>query len=236
MRPLEIIPVRLIRDEAAVARAARWLDAAEQQRAARFLFFEPSASFTVARAVLRQLLADRLNIPAPAVAFTYGQHGKPALAEPHSHLRFNVSHSGGMALYGFSWSGEIGVDVEQHRRIGEREDIARRFFHPDECARILALPAEARDQAFFDCWARKEAYIKATGMGLYLPLTGFQVPVASPPDLRQFQTWNEDPKRWTLHVPSRVIAGYSQAAVWEAGADTVLESDCLDSTSILQIE
>src|SRR5438874_1805737 len=99
--------------------------------------------------------------------------GKPRLALPGP--RFNVSHSGPVALYAFSWNGEVGVDVELDRPELARERIAERFFSPAEVATLRGLPAELQPHAFLTCWTRKEAYIKARGEGLSLPLDRFDV-------------------------------------------------------------
>ena len=226
MKAVEIIPVALSRDVALIAHAAAFLDEEEQRRAARFVVEEPRMSFTVARAVLRILLGQRLGIAPAAVRFTYGAYGKPAV---NGDLRFNLSHAGSMALYGFAWGREIGVDIEHHRRQTDRMGIAQRFFHPDECARILQLPEQLREKAFYDVWSRKEAYIKATGMGLSLPLTGFQVPVAG----GELRKWREDQREWTMWLPPREIAGYSHAMVYEGAEADVLDAGVVSCERIL---
>ncbi len=226
MTAVELIPVALSRDPAVLARAAAFLDEEERRRAARFVVEEPRMSFTVARAVLRILLGQRLGIAPGEVRFTYGAYGKPAV---EGDLRFNVSHAGRMALYGFAWGREIGVDIEYHRRQTDRMGIAQRFFHPEECARILELPEELRERAFYEVWSRKEAYIKATGMGLSLPLTGFQVPVMG----GQLRKWSEDPREWTMWLPAREMDGYSYAMVYEGAETEVVARGCWESEEIL---
>ncbi len=105
----------------------------------------------------------------------YGPKGKPALAARERPLRFNVSNSGDLAAYAFTFDCEIGVDVEHRRRLLEIESIAQRFFAPDEVAELMDLPESERPDGFFNCWTRKEAYIKAVGDGLSVPLDSFRV-------------------------------------------------------------
>src|SRR5258708_27232070 len=103
-----------------------------------------------------------------------GSKGKPRLAESELGA-FNLSHSGGLALFGFAETGEIGIDVEQIHPLADLLDIAQRFFCPAETAELISLPANQREHAFFRCWTRKEAYIKALGEGLSMTLDYFQV-------------------------------------------------------------
>jgi 4'-phosphopantetheinyl transferase len=115
------------------------------------------------------------------LSFSYSKQEKPSLSAPHvdSGVTFNVSHSGGIALLAFTRRREIGVDVEQLRPDSDFEAIARRFFSAREQNQLAALPAEEKVDAFFRCWTRKEAFIKATGDGLSLPLSQFDVSLAA---------------------------------------------------------
>jgi 4'-phosphopantetheinyl transferase len=175
-------------DPPRVAALAESLSPDERDRAARFHFERDRVRFTVARGVLRALLGRYLHLPAPALAFDYGAHGKPALAaaavaraaweSPGAEVRFNVSHSAGVALCAVTRGRDVGVDVEGLRADFATDEIAERFFSPAERAALRALPAEARCAAFFACWTRKEAYIKARGLGLSLALDAFDVSLA----------------------------------------------------------
>jgi 4'-phosphopantetheinyl transferase len=160
-----------------VRRLLELLASDERERAARFHFERDRRRFTVARGVLRGILGGYLNTAPAALRFVYGAQGKPALApeQDAGGLRFNVSHSEGVALFAFARGRELGVDVERVSPRVSCEEIAGHFFSPGEVARLRALPAELREAAFFDCWTRKEAYIKARGEGLSLPLDGFDV-------------------------------------------------------------
>ncbi len=149
----------------------------ERARAQRFHFDKHRHHFIVGRGVLRALLGRYLAMKPEALQFRYGAYGKPTLDGEHrqSPLRFNVSHSHETALFGFVQEREIGIDVEYIRRDFSTEDIARRFFTPNEVESIESNPEAERVAAFYRCWTRKEAYIKAIGSGLSQPLNQFDV-------------------------------------------------------------
>jgi 4'-phosphopantetheinyl transferase len=166
--------------EAIRGEESRWqklLSSDEMRRALRFHFARDRQRFIASRALLRIILAAYLGTDPTDLTFSYSDKEKPFLAPPHadSGFKFNVSHSGGIALLAFARLRDIGVDVEQVRRDFDVESLAQRFFSAREQAQIVALPAEERVDAFYRCWTRKEAYIKATGDGLSLPLTQFDV-------------------------------------------------------------
>jgi 4'-phosphopantetheinyl transferase len=163
---------------------SRWqevLSADELARAARFHFSRDRQRFVASRAFLRRILSGYLEASPQGLCFSYSKKEKPFLGPAHagSNVMFNVSHSGGIALFAFTRRREIGVDVEQVRHDSDLEAIARRFFSAHEQAQLAALPAEGKGEAFFRCWTRKEAYIKATGDGLSLPLSQFDVSLAA---------------------------------------------------------
>ncbi len=166
--------------EAIGADESRWqtvLSSDETVRAARFHFPRDRQRFVASRAVLRTILAGYLAIDTAGVNFSYSSKEKPLLGPAHagSDVMFNVSHSGGIALFAFTRHFDIGIDVEQVRRDFDLDAIARRFFSAHEQSQLAALPVDARVEGFFRCWTRKEAYIKATGDGLSLPLSQFDV-------------------------------------------------------------
>jgi len=159
---------------------SRWqalLSSDEAARASRFHFARDRHRFSASRALLRIILASYLKTDPSALAFSYSDKEKPSLApaQATSGFAFNISHSGGIALLAFTRGREIGVDVEQIRHDFDLEGIARRFFSAHEQTQIAALPATEKTEAFFRCWTRKESYIKATGDGLSLPLSQFDV-------------------------------------------------------------
>jgi 4'-phosphopantetheinyl transferase len=174
----------------------------EQQRAGRFYFPIDRERFIVARGVLREILGLYLNRAAQSVSFRYGSHGKPALAEQSNGntTHFNMSHSHGVALYAVARGREVGIDLEFIRESVEVEQIAERFFSRREIAMLRALPVSLRKYAFFLCWTRKEAYIKARGEGLSLPLDEFDVSLipGEPAALLRTQTDPDEALRWSL--------------------------------------
>ena len=169
------------------------LDPAEQERAARFHFAEDRARFVCAHVALRDVLGRYLG---RSPLFVTGPRGKPALAGPGAPaLQFNLSHSGALALIAVATRREVGVDVERCRAI-EHRDIARHFFSPAEVAVLVGFPDPEGHQAFYRCWTRKEAYIKARGEGLSLALDSFDVTLgpwaallATRPDAGEASRW-----------------------------------------------
>jgi 4'-phosphopantetheinyl transferase len=152
----------------------------ELTRAERFHFDKDRDRFIVARGVLRRILSVYCMTEPNQLCFHHNIHGKPAL-DPQcdgGSLRFNLSHSDGVALYAITRGREVGIDIERIRTDFDGEEIAERFFSAREVAMLRALPPDTQKQAFFACWTRKEAYVKARGDGLSLPLNQFDVSVA----------------------------------------------------------
>jgi len=176
------------------------LEEDERSRADRFHFEKDRRAFTVSRGFLRHVLGSYLQTKPDAVRFSYGPYGKPALDGEHknSSLRFNMSHSRGVGLVAVSDAREVGVDVEHVRADFATEEIARRFFSPREVAAFNALPNTEQVGAFFRCWTRKEAYIKAIGRGLSQPLDGFDVTLAPEETPALLRVDEDDASRWTL--------------------------------------
>ncbi len=153
------------------------LSSDETARASRFHFPRDRQRFVASRAWLRTILAGYLVVDPKTESFSYSKREKPSLGPGNagSDVAFNVSHSGGVALFAFTRRRDIGVDVEQVRRESDLNTIARRFFSAHEQNQLAAMDSEERIEAFFRCWTRKEAYIKATGDGFSLPLCQFDV-------------------------------------------------------------
>jgi 4'-phosphopantetheinyl transferase len=187
----------LARDEVHVWRAAldvapteaaglrKTLAADERARAGRFHFERDRAHFIVARGVLRAILGCYLTRAPECLSFCYNAHGKPALAGgPDAQaIRFNLSHSDGVALYAVARGREVGIDVERIRCNLAVAEIAERFFSRREDAMLQNIPTEERHQAFFRVWTRKEAYVKARGEGLSLLSDKMDVsPASGEPD------------------------------------------------------
>jgi len=178
------------------------LAADEQARAERFYFERDREHFIVARGVLRAILGGYLDRAPEELSFCYSAYGKPSLAGEFEGdaIRFSVSHSGGVALYAVTRGREAGIDIERIRSDLAVAEIAERFFSPREVAMLRTLPAEAQTQAFFCCWTRKEAYIKARGEGLSLPLDQFDVSLApgEPAAVLGTQRDPSEASRWSL--------------------------------------
>lgn len=164
---------------AEVQQLTQTLSSDERSRAERFHFERDRRHFIVGRGLLRTILGRYLGLRSSQLQFCYGPRGKPALAETVSEskakLYFNLAHAAGLALYAVTNDREIGVDLEQIHPIADMDQIAERFFSAQESAALRALPPEQRQEAFFNCWTRKEAYLKASGEGLAQPLDQFSV-------------------------------------------------------------
>jgi 4'-phosphopantetheinyl transferase len=179
---VEVIQVDLNPPDAIVAAYRQRLSADEQRRADRFVTAELTRRSIVCRGVLRRLLSTVLKIHPEEIGFVTGPHGKPAVVpEQSQEVEFNVSHSRDTALIAIARR-IVGVDVEAVDDKTPRDELAARFFSEIECRDYFSLPAELRTAAFYRLWTCKEAYIKATGQGLSLPLGQFSV--ASLPDRR----------------------------------------------------
>jgi len=177
---VEVIVARPDVGSDAVSASAALLSDQERARAGRFAFEPDRRRFIVARALLRQLLAARLGVRPEAIELAAGARGKPGLAGRFSpsDLRFNVSHSQDVVAYAFSSGREVGIDVEAVRALPDADDVAARWFSPREYAAYRVLQPDDRALGFFQCWTRKEAFIKALGDGLFHPLDRFDVSLA----------------------------------------------------------
>jgi 4'-phosphopantetheinyl transferase len=193
------------------------LAADERARADRFYFEIDRARFIAAHGILRAILSLYLDRAPDRLQFSYGAYGKPALANhARDSIDFNLSHSRGVALYAIARGREVGVDLELIRPELETEQIARQFFSPREIATLLALPVDVRREAFFLCWTRKEAYLKARGAGLSLPLDQFDVSLTpgEPAALTGTRPDAADALRWSL-VNLSPPCGYAGAIAVE---------------------
>ena len=193
----------------------------ERERADRFYFERDRRRFVGVRAVLRVLLGAYLQVDARDLTFSYGPQGKPALTGRfRDGLSFNVSHSHELALLAVGPGIDIGVDVEAVRPMNDIDDIAARFFSPREADQLRSLPASVRTEAFFACWTRKEAYLKALGSGLARPLDGFDVTFApGEPATLAVHGDHGETARWCVEALSPAD-GYAAALVTEGGATT----------------
>ena len=174
----------------------------ELERAGRFRFDENRREYIVARGTLRSLLAAYLCRPARDLTFVYSEYGRPSLMAESSAgtLNFNIAHSGNLVLLAFAYGRRVGIDVERVRRNFVTSEIAERFFSAAEREALRQLPEEERHEAFFRCWTRKEAFIKALGEGLSHPLHQFDVTLtpAAPAQLLATRPDASEVKRWML--------------------------------------
>ncbi|HEX9349514.1 MAG TPA: 4'-phosphopantetheinyl transferase superfamily protein [Gemmatimonadales bacterium] len=202
VQPFEVVVTRLAAAPGAVRASAALLSDAERHRARRFAFDRDASRFIVARARLRELLAARLGVRAEAVEFEYGAYGKPALSRrfADSDLHFNVSHCDDVAAYAFSRGQAIGIDVEAVREISDADDIAACYFSRHENATYRSLEPGDRPLGFFNCWTRKEAFVKASGDGLSMPLDRFDVTLApgEPAKVLRVENAPGDSSGWRL--------------------------------------
>jgi 4'-phosphopantetheinyl transferase len=208
----------------------------ERQRAERFRAVRDRQRFAICRGMLRFLLGAYLDTAPQFLRFVYGPQGKPALAELTAAfaLHFNLAHAHGLVLFALSRDREIGVDLELVRPIPEMEHISERFFAPGECSALRQLEPEQRQEAFFHCWTRKEAFVKAKGAGLSHPLDRFEVSL-TPGERARLLTIDGDRQAaagWTIrelrpapgYVAALAVPGLDGRLVcrrWERAAELV---------------
>jgi len=195
---VDVWRVRLDLPLDALERVGASLSAEETQRAGRFHFTLDRDRFIAAHGCLRAVLARTLHCGPDQLTFSVNQYGKPALRDHE--LEFNLTHSGDFALIAIARGHRLGIDLERIRPEISSQGIARQYFSKSEFAELQTLPLEQRQAAFFTCWTRKEAYIKAQGLGLSLPLESFDVSLTpnEPAMLRATRPDPQEAARWTL--------------------------------------
>ncbi len=192
---------------------AATLSCDEHSRCTRFRNVGLSRRWVAARGLLREMLGEYLSVDPKDIRFAYDEHGKPSVAEPAcgSPVQFNLSHSNSLALYAFSAGVPVGVDTEKVVHFANMANIADQFFSPAERAGLDTVAPSCYWRAFYCCWTRKEAYLKACGVGLLLPLDSFDVSVVpgERPALLWVQGEADAPERWSLvHLrPARRYVG-----------------------------
>lgn len=195
-----------------------YLSTAEIQRASRFHFVKDQIHFIVARGMLRKILSYYTNKHPYEIEFEYNKYGKPFIEYEINNvpLRFNLSHSHNMAVYAIAIGREVGIDIEFVRDDFSDIEIAERFFSPDEIAALKSLPKHLQKHAFFLCWTRKEAFIKAKGKGLSIPLDQFDVSLVPEQPVKLLKTrYNRlDASRWML-INIELFPGYAAAVAIE---------------------
>ncbi len=177
--------------------AAAWalIDSKERAQAERFVFPEHRRLYTLAHGMTRAVLGEALAADPRGLHFSIGSHGKPSIPG----LDFNLSHTDGLVAIALG-SAPLGVDVEDTLRRTDVLGVCDRFFSPSEVAALRALPASAQRERFFRYWTLKEAYIKARGLGLAIPLEDFSFDLAHP-DIRVsfVPRLGDDPARWRFY-------------------------------------
>jgi 4'-phosphopantetheinyl transferase len=190
----------------------------EYQKAERFHRPSDRRRFIAGRGILRKVISAYLELAPAEVRFVYNKYGKPFISDDQNlgALGFNLSHSNGLALYAFTRWRRIGVDVEYMREDVATLEVAERFFSKDEFEALRAAPGDQRTKAFFNCWSRKESYIKAIGMGVSYPLDGFTVSLASnvTPALLKVDADAAETTRWKMYELD-VAEGYAAALIIE---------------------
>lgn len=173
----------------------------EMTRYRRFLSPRKAVEFAAARVALRGILGRYLGMPPASIPIAQEVFGKPILGKdiPHgADFQFNLSHCAHLALVAVARHRRVGVDVEREEPARPMQALARRFFAPRESAALDALKPELYVEAFYRCWTAKEAYVKAVGMGLHLPLDRFAVEVNPESPLRLLEGGDEN-AHWTFH-------------------------------------
>lgn len=174
---IHIWRLKLKQNPQRISALAKLLDQKEQDRAERFKALQARNNFTIARGTLRLLLAQYLHLDPKEILFKQNNYGKLFLETDL--LKFNISHSNNYALFIFAKNYQVGVDIERVRANFDFIAIAQKFFSPQEVIDLLATPKEQQLSAFFNCWSRKEAFIKGIGKGIFFALDKFAVEICT---------------------------------------------------------
>jgi 4'-phosphopantetheinyl transferase len=215
--------IDLNQDFSAVQSESEILSTDERQRAEKYHFETDKKHFIVARAALREILSRYLDTAPHRVVFSRNQYGKPSISAEISNnlIEFNFSRSREIALCAVTRGRAVGVDIEFINEDSANLEIARRFFSPDEIAALQDIPAELKTAAFYSCWTRKEAFIKAVGKGLSYPLQNFSVSVL-PEEIAPLININDlqEKNHWSMFsfTPKR---GYAAALAVEGAMPTL---------------
>jgi 4'-phosphopantetheinyl transferase len=232
-RSVDVWQIDLAEPTSGIQHCRRLLSRDEVERADRFYFEKHRRRFTVARAAMRQTLAGYTNNAPQELVFSYGANGKPELSAPaeKSGVRFNLAHSSELALLAVTKGQSVGADLELVNLEFASQEIAERFFAAGEVNTLRTLSHSERGEAFFSCWTRKEAYIKALGEGLSIPLDSFEVAFGPGvvPALLRVDDHPREVSRWSMY-DIQTEERYQAALVVE-GKDhrlRYLQWDCRD--------
>lgn len=215
--------------ELAAHRLEQCLAADERHKMQRFRFERDQRRYLVGRGLLRLLLGRYLDVVPQALRFETTAAGKPHLASGQRQLQFNLAHSGECVLIAIADGRAVGIDVEEIRDDFDTGEIAAHFFSANEQRELEALTGRLKIEGFFECWTRKEAYVKARGVGLSQPLDQFDVSLRPGEPARLIAT-RPDPAeatRWQLSGLD-VADGYKAALAAEGQGWTLRFWDCPD--------
>jgi 4'-phosphopantetheinyl transferase len=203
-------------------RLSNLLSGMEKKRAARFRFGKDRNRYIIRHGILRLLLSRYLDCAPGDVEFRYGPKGKPEIRDGSAGFHFNDSHSENLALYALTRVCPIGADVELVRPIPGFEKIAARYFSRREAGIMRALPLEKRMEAFYACWTRKEAFLKATGEGIGYQLADVEVTLAPGDEAEVLRVPGESQAAagWKLQAFSPA-PGYLGAIALQGAIDSV---------------
>lgn len=204
-------------DAARESEGSATLDDDELLRAGRFRFERDRRRFVARRAFLRRILAGYAGVAPVSIRYRRSDAGKPELLDSQG-LAFSTSHADGLAIVAVATQGEVGVDVERVRPVAEAHDLARRLFTDRESEHLGSLPAAMVSEAFLRLWTRKEAYVKALGRGLSMPLDGFEVLPLADGDVVASGDAEDGPaiRLWSVDVPAGYVATVATTALTHA--------------------
>jgi 4'-phosphopantetheinyl transferase len=214
----------------------------EVQRTDRYIFERDRRRFTVARAAMRDILSRYTGLAAVDLHFAYGPNGKPELAGglEQFNVKFNLSHSSELALLAVTQGFEVGVDIEWINADVATDDIAERFFSASEVQTLKSLPDSQRVEAFFACWTRKEAYMKARGEGFSISLDSFTVAFApgTPAEILHTKAETAIVEQWSM-FNIEVSEGYKAALVVEGKDHLLTQMEwhlSLESQKVIEVD
>ncbi|MGI9073374.1 MAG: 4'-phosphopantetheinyl transferase family protein [Bryobacteraceae bacterium] len=207
-----------------VEELATTLSSDEKDRSESFRFEHLKRRFCISRGLLRFFLGAYLATPPQEIKFAYGRYGKPSVAGVEG-FQFNVAHSENVTIYAFAFGCALGIDVEQIRNMEDIDGIARHFFCSEEAADLNSIELPERLDAFFACWTRKEAYIKATGEGLSASLDTFRVALrpSEAPSFVHIDDSASEAQSWSLYS-LRPVDGYVGALAFRGKRNLRLSS------------
>lgn len=189
----------LIKSPSEISEYNKILSSDEKERAGRFKFEKHRNRFIAGRGLLRQILSRYLKIHPSEIKFSYEEKGKPFLKD--NRIRFNLAHSNEFAVYAIMMDNEVGIDLEFKKEMTDALEIGKRFFSAGEFEELKNLKGSDIETGFFNCWTRKEAFIKAIGEGLSYPLSDFSVTLKPgvEPEFLWIKKNPEEVKEWSLH-------------------------------------